>query len=131
LLLFTLTDSASYAKADLLVQLKDKIDKPTPFTLNPSGYKVVIARIGADLNGKTRDFQQKRLGRTRRYGSAPACVEDLLRSHKTPRQDRDPTTVADAIAQPRRNGLGEHVGESKKTEGVAAPHDDWIPWLRE
>lgn len=47
---FTLTDSATYAKADLLVQLKEKIDRPTPFTLNPSGYKVVIARIGADLN---------------------------------------------------------------------------------
>jgi hypothetical protein len=45
-----LTDSAAYAKADLLVQLKDKIDKPAPFTLNPSGYKVVIARIGSDLN---------------------------------------------------------------------------------
>jgi hypothetical protein len=67
----------------------------------------------------------------RGYRSASACVEDLLRSHKTPRQDRDPSTVADAIAQLRRNGLGEHVGESKKTEGVAAPHDDWIPWLRE
>jgi hypothetical protein len=58
-------------------------------------------------------------------------VEDLLRSHKTPGQDRDPSTVADAIAQFRRNDLGEHVGESKKPEGVAAPHDDRIPRFRE
>ena len=50
-------------------------------------------------------------------------MEDLLRSHETPRQDGDPSSVADAIAQPRRNGLGEHVGERKKTEGIAAPHD--------
>jgi hypothetical protein len=47
---FTLTDSAAYAKADLLVAIKQKVDRPTPFTLNPSGYKVVIARIGSDLN---------------------------------------------------------------------------------
>jgi hypothetical protein len=49
-LVFTLTDSATFAKNDLLDALRTKVDRPAPFTLNKSGYGVVPARFGsADL----------------------------------------------------------------------------------
>lgn len=44
-IVFTLTDSAKFANEALLAELKGKIDRPAPFTLNRSGYGVTIARF--------------------------------------------------------------------------------------
>ena len=39
-MVFTLTDSATFARNDLLDALRTKVDRPAPFTLNKSGYAV-------------------------------------------------------------------------------------------
>ena len=46
-LVFTLTDSATFAKNDLLDALRTKVDRPAPFTLNKSGYGVTTAKFGS------------------------------------------------------------------------------------
>jgi len=43
---FTLTDSATFGNQDFIAALGKKIDKPSPFTLNKSGYGVTIAKFG-------------------------------------------------------------------------------------
>ena len=42
----TLTDSSKYANADLIKSLATKVDRPSPFTLRPSGYGVTVAKVG-------------------------------------------------------------------------------------
>ncbi|QOZ66343.1 MULTISPECIES: hypothetical protein [Bradyrhizobium] len=44
-LAFTLTDSAKFANEDLLTELRGKVDRPSPYTLNKSGYGLTIAKI--------------------------------------------------------------------------------------
>lgn len=45
-LTFTLTDAAKFASDDLREELRTKVDRPAPFTLNKSGYGTVPARFG-------------------------------------------------------------------------------------
>lgn len=43
---YTLMDSANFFRDDLLASLKKDVNKPAPFTLAKSGYKVVFAKFG-------------------------------------------------------------------------------------
>jgi hypothetical protein len=87
--------------------------------------KAIVFDLQMDRTGK--GLQLHRIDKSKDPNSWSARVNRDVR----PRQYRDPSSVADTVAQPRRNGLGEYIGESKNTEGIAAPRDDRIPRFRE